>query len=449
MTSCALEQPAPPADVLEEALPETTEVRDEFSTPADTGEVDDGWVADFGDAKLDELVVEVIANNLNLEAAAAQVDIAAARATQAGASLKPAVGLSAAGQSADAGLPNQLESSNVFLNVSWEIDVWGRVRAGAAAADAAFRATEADYQFARQSLVAQLSKAWFLATQVRLQMELAQEAVDIYAETGKLVETRDRVGKAQAQDLPLAKANLAVAEANLRQVESAYEEILRSIEVVLGRYPSGELETASELVAVPPPIPVGLPAELLERRPDLIASERRVAATFFGSQQARAARLPRISLTAAAGAVDSDLANLLGVGDPVVNLGANLFAPLYTGGALQAGVEAADAQQRAAMSLYAQDVLQAFQEVETALNNEGLFREREAYVQSAVDEGQEAHRITKAQYEVGRVDLLSLLQVQARLLSAKSALIAAKNERLAERVNLHLALGGSFEERAE
>lgn len=444
---CAVIQPPPAEKSLTSALPETSKVADEWAGDTYTpGQVDDGWIKTFNDAKLEAIVVEVLEKNLSLEAAAAQLDVASAMAVQAGAALKPAVGLAAAGTSSDAsGLANSLQSSNAFLNVSWELDIWGRVRAGASAAEAAFRATEADFQFAGQSLAAGTAKAWFLATQIEGQKQLAQESIDIFSKLVELVELRSEVGKAEPQDLPLARANLSTAKGNLRQIEISRQDILRSLELLLGRYPSGDLEASETFVAVPPPIPVGLPSELMERRPDIIAAEQRLAAAFYGVQVAETARLPRVSLNAAAGTINSDLTDILGVGDPVVQLGTSLFAPLYTGGALQAGVEIADAQKRAAMSLYAQKALQAFKEVESAIANEQLLEEREKYLQNAVDDSEEAYRRTKAQFDIGRLDLLALLQTQASLISAKSSLIAIKNERLAERVNLHLALGGSFE----
>ena len=446
LSGCAIKQAPSPSDSLASSLPENTRIEDNWSQPSLSEEVDDAWLRSFNDPRLEEIVAEALANNLNMEAAAAQVDAAAALAVQAGSALKPTIGLAAGASSADAsGLPTPAESTNAFLNVSWELDVWGRVRAGASAAEASFQATEADYEFARQSLVAQTAKAWFLATQVHAQRELAKEAVDIYTKLVELVETRQEIGKAQPQDLPMARAQRSAAQSNLRAVESSYQEILRSIELILGRYPSAELQAASDFVAVPPSVPAGLPAEILERRPDLIAAERRVAATFFGSQQARAARLPRISLTATGGTIDSGLVDLLGLSDPIANIGADLMAPLYAGGALQAGVEIADAQKRAVIALYTQSVLKAFKEVESALNNELLLAEQERFLKSTVDSSDEAYRITKEQYEVGRLDLLTLLQTQASLLSAKSALISIKNDRLSQRVALHLALGGSFE----
>jgi outer membrane protein TolC len=264
----------------------------------------------------------------------------------------------------------------------------------------------------------------------------------------ELVETKQSMGVGARQDLPLAKANLFRARGNLRRVNSSYQEILRSLEVILGRYPSAELKAAPDFVAVPPPIPIGLPSEILERRPDMVAAENRVRAAFFGAREARAARLPSVSLSASAGA-DSALSDMLGAGNLATNLGASMFAPLYSGGALKAGVEIADAQQRAALAGYAQAALRAFQEVETALTNEQLLREQEGFLQEVVTESNEAYRITRTQYDSGEVDLLTVLQTQAGLLGSRSSLIAIRNERLAQRVDLHLALGGSFEPAGE
>ncbi|GAA5316056.1 MAG: efflux transporter outer membrane subunit [Candidatus Pelagadaptatus aseana] len=446
LTGCALNEPPEAQDALTQALPEQTQIAGQWQAADDVGAVTNNWLQTFNDPHLTAMVDEVIANNPNLQAASAQVEVAAGLARQAGSQLKPTIGLGAGASSADgSGIAGTLDSSNAFLNVSWELDIWGRVRAGVAAAESALQASEADYQSARQSLAATTAKAWFLATQIHVQKELAEEAVEIYTDLVKLVTAKEQVGKAQPQDLPLAKARLAGAEANLRLVNSSYQEILRSIEVLLGRYPSAELKTVSDFAAFPPPVPAGLPSQILERRPDLRAAEQRVSAAFYGVQQAEAARLPRISLTAIGGAADNGLLDLLNIGNPIGQLGASLFAPLYTGGALEAGVDIADAQKRGAMALYAQAALQAFREVETALANEQLYAERQIYQREVVNKSQEAFRITKAQYQVGRLDLLTVLQTQASLIGAKSDLAAITNDRLSQRVSLHLALGGSFD----
>ncbi|GAG90391.1 unnamed protein product, partial [marine sediment metagenome] len=169
----------------------------------------------------------------------------------------------------------------------------------------------------------------------------------------------------------------------------------------------------------------------------LIAAERRVAAAFFASEEARLARLPSFSLTGVAGT--TALTNEL------TQLSAGLFAPIFTGGALKAQVEIANTNQQAAIAAYGLTLLTAYSEVENALNNEKLFAEREQFLQKAVTDNSAAMELTKEQFDVGRVDMLSVLQIQARVLAARSALIGIRNQRLVQRVNLHLALGGSFE----
>ncbi len=448
---CALDKPPETAEVIGDALPPEAEVPEAWAAPVDSGEVDDGWVATFRDDRLSALVDEAMANNLNLQAASARVDAAAARTRQAGAALRPAIGLGGSasqlsGKDSDlSGSPTSL----AVLSVSWEADVWGRVRAGVEAAEAGLQATVADFESARQSLAAQTAVTWFLAVQAHEQRMLAREGVALFKQVVDLVSAKERIGKASPQDLHLARADLASAEEALRKIENGYEQTVRAVEVLLGRYPSADLETAEVLAAVPPPIPVGLPSGILERRPDLIAAERRLAGAFYLSQEARAARLPRFTLTGSLGSVDSALTDIINPGNPAWNIGADLFAPLYAGGALKAGVEVADAQQRAALAAFGATALRAFQEVENALSGEKLLAEREAFLEVTVKENAEALRVTKVQYEVGRVELLAYLQVQARLLSARSRLIAVRFDRLAQRINLHLALGGSFEKSSE
>jgi multidrug efflux system outer membrane protein len=185
---------------------------------------------------------------------------------------------------------------------------------------------------------------------------------------------------------------------------------------------------------VPPPISAGLPSELLERRPDLQAAERRVAREFFLTEEARLASLPRFSLTADAG-----------LGDAISNLGAGLVAPLYTGGAIEAQLAGATASQEAALAAYGLAALNAFEEVETALTNERLLAEREQFLSAVVDNEFEAYKIQTIRFEEGGADMLSVSQIQSRWVAARIALLRIENERLAQRINLHLALGGSFE----
>ena len=218
-------------------------------------------------------------------------------------------------------------------------------------------------------------------------------------EPNAVVETKQEVGQVTMKDVSLSRADLASAEEALRQAQSAYEQVQRGLEVLLGRYPGAELEAADDLIPVAPPIPVGLPSDIIARRPNLLAAERRVAAAFSLQQEAELARLPSFNLTAAGG-IDS------GLNDAIGSLVGGVFAPIFTGGALQAQVETATADQQASISAYGQTLLTAFQEVETALSNERLFEERQEFLESVVAENENALELARVQFEVGQIDLL-------------------------------------------
>ena len=437
ITGCATKlQEAPDSDViLDEALPESEIAAGWVAPSGDEQRVDDDWLKSFNDAQLEELVREALdVQNPNLRVLAAQVDRAEAAAALAGAALKPTVSMAAdvsdnVGQSgADS------TSSGAGVRMSWEADVWGRVQAGANAADENLRATVADFEFARQSLVANIAKSWYLAIELQGQESLAREIVAIRSNLLDMIEIREELGAVSTQDVFLARSDLSGAEAVLRQTIGGQREARRALEILLGRYPGGQIDLASDLVPVPPPISSGLPSELLERRPDLQAAERRVAREFFLTEEARLASLPRFSLTADAG-----------LGDAISNLGAGLVAPLYTGGAIEAQLAGATASQEAAIAAYGVAALNAFEEVETALTNETLLAEREQFLSEVVDNEFEAYEIQMIRYEEGGADMLSVSQIQSRWVAARIALLRIENERLAQRINLHLALGGSFE----
>ncbi|MCP4767173.1 MAG: TolC family protein [Gammaproteobacteria bacterium] len=436
-TSCATKlEEAPTSDeVVAEALPDT-EIAAVWSAPAgDTGAVDDDWLTSFNDQQLEQIVDEALRlQNPNMRILAAQVDRAEAAARLAGAALKPNIGLAAGlSENIDASGP-EASNSGGGVTMSWEADVWGRVEAGANAAEENLRATVADFEFARQSLVAGVAKSWYLAIELQGQEDLAREVVDIRTDLLGVVETREELGAVSTQDVYLARSDLNAAENVVRQTVAGQREARRALEVLIGRYPGAQIEIAPELVPVPPQISAGLPSELLERRPDLIAADRRVAREFLLTEEARLASLPRFSLSAGAG-----------IGDTISSLSAGLFAPLYTGGAIEAQLDGATASQQAAIAAYGAAALNAFEEVETALTNERLLAEREGFLQGIVSNEFQAYEIERIRYDSGATDILSVLQIQSRWIGGRIALLRLQNERLAQRINLHLALGGSFE----
>ena len=219
LTSCATAPPPKTAEVVDDALPESTEIRDDWAAGAgDSGRVDDGWIATFNDQMLNELVDEAIHNNLNLRLAASQVDRAAGLTRMAGASLKPAVGLG--GSYGETWSQTDLLSGNSYnaaLTVSWEVDVWGKLRSRKAAGEAGLEATVADFEYARQSIAATTAKTWFLATEITQQLALSNQSVEIFSEILEIVEAKEEVGQVSMQDVYLTAADVASAEEAAQQ----------------------------------------------------------------------------------------------------------------------------------------------------------------------------------------------------------------------------------------
>jgi outer membrane protein, multidrug efflux system len=442
LTGCALNAPPTAGDLKLQALPHT-EVPATFKAGGGVAApVADRWLASFNDPALSSLVDEALVYNADLQVAAARVEQAGGYVKVASGALLPSVGVVALGGD-KSGSSGGLDG--VWLNASLELDVWGRLRYGKAAAQEQSAAVAADYAYARQSLAATVAKGWFVAIEAGLQRAIAQDALRAAETLLRIALDRLRVGNGNEQAVAEARVNVGTARDRLRQIELAREQALRSLELVLGRYPAAEIAVAERLSSLPPPVPVGMPSELLERRPDVIAAERRVAAAFDRVGEARTAQLPKISLTAGGSAVTSDLIVLKDVSNPIWGLGVNLIAPLYQGGVLRAQVEIRTAEQKQAVAEYARMGQRAFGEVENALATENALRERESILEALVRDSARALELVQIQFRVGSVDLRAVEQSQLALYSARLALLRVQTERLAQRVNLHLALGGSFE----
>ncbi len=396
---------------------------------------DDGWLKSFHDEELNKLVEEAMMKNPGLKLAQAQVDKARALAGLAESDLKPTVSIGATGN------VNDIYKNNTGFagaTVSWEADVWGRVRNTVAAQKEEVMATLADFQFARQSLAASVAKGWFMATEAKLQKIFAQEVVKIRKESLRIIQERYKIGQGSERDVHLSKASLAAAQKAERKAIAAYENAQRSLEVLLGRYPSADLEASDKILPLPPKLPKAIPSQLLERRPDLIAAENKVAKAFYKKTSADLLHLPRFSFKAGVGL--SSISNIIS------GLTAGIFAPLYDGGKIEAEVAKANAEQKAAIAAYAQKALIAFKEVENNLSNEVHLKVEEDNLKIQTKENKIAYEQTKKQYELGQINYLDVLQIQNKWINSQILELDMQTKRLVNRVNLYLSIGGSFDD---
>jgi NodT family efflux transporter outer membrane factor (OMF) lipoprotein len=442
LAGCALKSPPERAELAKQSLPNLQVPPAWTAQGGAAGAVAGSWLTAFRDPQLDTLVGEALANNPDLQVAAARVEQAASFVKVAGATLYPQVNALARGGGALSGDSSGLEGAGIFAN--WELDLWGRVRAGRAAAQDQFGSTELDALYARQSLAAMVAKSWFLATEARMQRAIAEEMANASERQLGLAQDRLRVGRGDEYDVALARANLATFRDSVRSLDLAYQQSLRALEALAGRYPAAALSVPVQLAALPGPVPVGMPSELLERRPDVVAAERRVAAAFYRVEESKAARLPRISLTAAVTSISSDLFVLKDRDNPVWSAGASLTQPLFLGGQLQAQVEVRTAEQKQALAEYGRVGARVFGEVESALSTGFALEEREAILAQLVGDNARALELANVRYRVGSGDLRAVAQQSLALHAARTALLRVQAERLVQRVNLHLALGGSF-----
>jgi len=445
LASCALQSPPKPSEVQEQALP-NLKVPDRWAARGGVSDaVGDHWLADFNDLQLDALVREALAYNPDLQVAAARVEQAASYVKVAGAKLYPQVSALARGGGKMSGDDTGLQGVGLFVN--WELDLWGRVRAGQAAAETQYYSAALDAEYARQSLAALVARSWFVATEARLQKAIAEDMVAAATRQLSLAQDRLRVGNGDEYDVTLARASLATYQDNVRSLDLAYQQALRALETLAGRYPAAAVDVPARLATMPGPVPVGMPSELLERRPDVVAAERRVAAAFYRVEEAKAARLPKISLTAAVTSISSELFVLKERDNPVWSAGASLVAPIFLGGQLQAQVEIRTAEQKQAVAEYGRVGARAFGEAENALSSEFALAARETLLRQSVAYNARALELANVRYRVGSGDLRAVQQQSLALDAARTALLRVQSERLVQRVNLYLALGGSFGER--
>jgi NodT family efflux transporter outer membrane factor (OMF) lipoprotein len=440
---CALQAPPERDELRQQALPDYP-VPDAYRAGAPAaGDVAGAWLASFRDPALVELVNEALIANPDLRVAAARVEQAAAAARLAGATLWPQVNAMARGGGTLSGDSSGLEGGGVFAN--WELDLWGRVRYGREAATQAYESAKLDTDYARQSMAALVAKGWFLALEARAQKALALEMLQSSERLASLARDRLRVGPGSELEVRQADAQSATFRDIALQLDLAEASALRSIEALLGRYPAANLALAPELPVMPGPVPAGLPSQLLERRPDVIAAERRVAAAFHRVGEARTAKLPRISLTASLSSISSELFVLQQRDNPVASAGAIISQPLFLGFALQSQEELRDAELKAAVADYGRVGAKAFGEVENALSAGFNLEERLVALNRAVADNVRALELAETRYRVGAGDLRAVQQQQLALFAARATLLRARAERLVQRVNLHLALGGGFE----
>jgi multidrug efflux system outer membrane protein len=410
---------------------------------------DQPWWEIFKDPTLQQLVDEALKTGYDVRLAAARVEEARAAAGIARADFYPQLNYSAQfsrSKDSDYTFPGAqpVNLHDVNLGMTWEIDLWGRIRRSSEAALANYYATEEGRRGVLLSLISEMATDYFQLRQLDLRLEIAQRTQTAFQETFDLFDRRLRAGMASSLETASAEASLAVVAGVVPQLESQIVSLENTMSFLTGRNPApiprGAALTENFL---PPEVPAGLPSDLLRRRPDVRAAEQQLISANALVGVATANFFPTISLTGAFGALNTDISNLFPQGK-TWSIAAGLMGPLFQGMRLRNQYDVRIAQWEEAKVLYERTVTNAFVEVSSALVAHEKLAQSEKEAERAVRAFREAVTLSNQRYVAGFASYLDVLQAEQNLFPAENSLAVIRFQRLANFVQLYKALGGGW-----
>ncbi len=416
--------------------------------PAAAGAADLAWWTQFGDPVLDSLVQEAVLRNLELKAAAARVDQYLAVLGVTRSQYFPQVGYSGDGAIREKN-GRDVDSYQAALGVSWEIDLWGRIRRQSEATQAQILAGEAGRRGALMTIVSSVAGGYINLRALDRQLEIARETEKAYGESVDLFRLRYQYGAISLIPLKQVESQYEQARQTVFSLEAAVRQQENLLCLLLGRTP-GPIQrgrTIEELTV--PPIPEGLPSTLLERRPDVIQAEQALVAANASIGAAMANYFPRISITGLLGVASTDLGDLIESESDLWSAGGSIVGPLLTFGAVSGQVDQAEASTREAAALYRQTVLNAFREVEDALIVTAKNRDRVGSLRTEVEALSEYARLARMQFEEGTADYLQVLDAERSLFSAQLAFTKGGGDTLISLITVYKTMGGGWIDEAQ
>jgi len=414
------------------------------AAPADALERGPWWQL-FGDPELDSLVAGVEVSNQNLAVAAANYAAARAAVQQQRAALFPSVSL---GLSADrSGVRGQGADSSYRLNLggSWEPDVWGRLRAGVTSAQAGAEASAADLASARLASQGELASNYFTVRALDAQSALLVRTISGYERELQITQNRFNVGIAARTDVLQAQTQLANARSEALSLRRQRDQFEHAIAVLVGKAPSQfALAARPDWKVSLPEVPVGVPATLLQRRPDIAAAEREVAAANAEIGIARAAYFPNIGLSGSLGSGGSRVGDLFSFSNAAWSFGLSAAQSIFNAGATRASVAGAEARHQAAVARYRQTVLTAFADVEDQLSATRVLAQQQDLRREASAAADLVEQQILNRYRAGQVGYTEVVQAQFTALAARRSLVQVQSDRQTVAVALIQSLGGGW-----
>ncbi|QEE30411.1 efflux transporter outer membrane subunit [Terriglobus albidus] len=413
------------------------------------------WWKVFNDPVLNDLETQADQANRDIKIAVTHVDQASAFTQGVRSQLYPTIGIGGSALRAreaqnrpnngnTAGRAATYNDLQLSLAASYEFDAWGRIRRSIESARATQEASQADLRFVTLSVESDVAVTYYNLRQTDQQLQILSDTIDTLRQSLDLTTSLFQKGLSSELEVKQAQTLLDQTVAQQHAAELQRAQMEHGLAVLLGRTVESFSLPAAPLQALPPQIPIGLPANLLERRPDIVEADRSVAAATAQIGVAKAAYFPQLSLTGLAGYESSNAAHLLNWQNSIASLGASVAAPLFTGGRLKAGVEQAQAVYRQSLAQYEKTVLGAYRETEDQLSALH-FLEQQADAQGrAVQEAQQAQAIATARYKSGLVSYLDVVVAEQTVLANERSAAQIAGERMVASVVLIKTLGGGW-----
>jgi NodT family efflux transporter outer membrane factor (OMF) lipoprotein len=429
--------------------------------PTSGAKVPTRWWSLFHDPVLTELEQQAQTDNLGLQMAFERIEQSRAILGITSAQLLPTVGagadysrsaLSKNGKFAALGAPTHPTNFwQLGLDFSWEIDLWGRARRAREGASAALEATEYDREAVRVALAAQVASTYLKLRGTQAQLGIAQQNLEIAEHLLGLVRNRVRNGVATDFELASARAQLAEVRASIPELVQQRNRLMNALALLLSEKPralDARLTHAMPLPSLPTSVPVGVPSELAHRRPDIQRAEARLHAATAAIGVATADFYPRIGLKAQVGVEAFDSGDLFDWDSRLFSVGPTVYLPIFQGGRLKRRLELTEARQKEAALAYRQTVLQAWHEVDDALDACSAQKRRHQELQVAYRQNELALQSARRGYQQGVADYLQVLSAQRRLLASQTMLNGSATNTALTVVELYKSLGGGWEPHA-
>jgi len=416
------------------------------------------WWQVFDAPTLQALIREGIGNNLDLKVASARVVESRALAGVAKSFLYPQVGIGF-GASGDQvsrlqdpplttdKVPDRSSQNWAFnATVSWEVDLFGRIRRGKESAFAQYLATEEGRRGVLVTLVGDIASAYFSLQELDLELEIARRTLKINDDSVVYYQTRLAGGVSNRLEVDQAKANRAVTATAIPDIEQQIALTENALSVLLGHPPSA-ITRGQALVErkAPPSIPAGLPAQLLARRPDVVQAEQLLVASNADVGAAKALFYPTISLTGSAGSISGALSDFMRPDAMVWSLAAGIFQPIYAGGRIKQNYEAAKARFDQALAAYQKAALSAYRDVADSLVTIEKLTARRKEIETGVDALRDATQLARSRYENGLSSYIEVLLADQQLFQQERLLAQTRGAQLTALAQFYRSLGGGWQ----